>query len=222
MGYSISLVRHGRQARVVTGGADEHSDALGRCLSHAAVTSPDQVQAFDAQTGINFCEGAVSVVFETLQAAQARGHVALAEITGFAEFQDGTYSGVKRNGDALVRAISSAMQQAGIVASDIDVIIAHGAGPSYFPAAEAAALKRVFGPGTVQILSLASALGTGPSHSPIAGVAAAAALVRQNPAMLSGDFSQTAKVPSKRVLAVSIDLTGVSCAAIVERLEDAP
>ena len=222
LGYSISLVRHGRQARVVTGGADEHSDALGRCLSHAAVTSPDQVQAFDAQTGINFCEGAVSVVFETLQAAQARGHVALAEITGFAEFQDGTYSGVKRNGDALVRAITSAMLQAGIVASDIDAIIAHGAGPSYFPAAEAAALKRVFGPGTVQILSLASALGTGPSHSPIAGVAAAAALVRQNPAMLSSDFSRSAKVPSKRVLAVSIDLTGVSCAAIVERLEDAP
>jgi len=103
---------------------------------------------FDARrTGSLFGEGAGAMVLETEASAAQRN----APIVG--EYLGGGYAceaqgliAIRDDGDGVARAVRQALDQAGLRAADIGMIVAHGNGTPQSDASEAAAIRTVFGP----------------------------------------------------------------------------
>ncbi len=199
LGYAIDLVAAGRQDRVVSAAADEHSPLLEQFYRHAGALADGPVQPFAGAPGIPFGEGGAAVLFEGAASLAARGGQALAEVLGWAEAQDATYLGVNRRGDGLSRAIGLALTRAGRGLADVALVVAQGVGPGYLAQAELRALAPLVAAG-VRIVSPVAAAGYGPAHTPVAMLGAAAAMAADVGAC---------------VLCAGIDLTGVAFAAVL-------
>jgi len=123
--------------------------------------SPSGLRAFDrTRSGTVFGEGAGAVMLETAAAAEARGAVMLGEFLGSGCVTEATgILDVLPDGDGLARAIELAIQQAGIAADAVGMIVAHGNGTRASDASEAAALRRAFGPAMPPVTSFKWATG---------------------------------------------------------------
>jgi len=190
LGYAISLVEDRRQKQVVVAAADELTPLLDEVyvLAGVATSGPEAV-----------CEGAAAFVLEQEEEAHARGAAPLARILGFGEFQDATFTGFKRNGDALGRAIAQALAQAKLEASDIKRAFSSGAPTARHAQAEGAALRRIFGDCLPEVIAPDRMGGGGASFAPLAVIIAAVEIGDPEPALVFG-----------------IDLSGVCFAAVVQ------
>ena len=91
-------------------------------------------------------EGAAIVIVEDEENALARGAHIYARILGVGESSEGAHlRKVDETGAAGSRAMRSALENAGIMPSDIDYIAAHGNSMPDYDSAETASIKRVFG-----------------------------------------------------------------------------
>ncbi len=109
--------------------------------------SPDTLRPFDAQrSGTIFGEGAAAVLLETGAEALARQATVLGEILGSGCTTEATgIVDVRPDGDGLSRAIEIALADAGVPASAVGMVVAHGNGTRTSDASEVVALRRVFG-----------------------------------------------------------------------------
>ncbi len=98
------------------------------------------------RTGLVPGDGAGMLVLESLSSAERRGAVPLAVLAGWncGIAPDGL-AGMEAEGQGLQRAMRAAMELAGVSPHQIDYINAHGTGTVANDAAEAAALRGVFG-----------------------------------------------------------------------------
>jgi len=116
---------------------------------------------FDAhRDGMVFGEGGALMVIETEAHAKARGAPILARLMGASVTSDG-YDFVKPDpsGEGAGRAITRAIQVAGLVPADIDHINAHAAGTTLGDVAEARAIRRALGSNTPAVYAPKAALG---------------------------------------------------------------
>ncbi len=96
--------------------------------------------------GIVLSEGAVAVVLERLDHAQARGARIFAEVSGVSSAADASSPLVlDPEGKGLARAVNNALADAAVQPSQVDYIQAHGVSLEMYDRAETAAYKRVFG-----------------------------------------------------------------------------
>lgn len=164
IGYGYEAVRFGLQDVMVVGGSEE------LCPSHAGVfdvlyaTStmndhPEQTpRPFDVRRdGLVVGEGAATLVLESLEHAQARGATILAELTGFATNSDGRHV-TRPDRASMTRVMAGALADAGLEASQIDYVNAHGTATSAGDIAESNATADLFG-SEVPVASLKSYLG---------------------------------------------------------------
>lgn len=113
----------------------------------AGLLSPDGLRAYDAsRNGSIFGEGAAAVVVETEAAARERGAQVLGELigSGSASEAEGLLA-ISDDGEGLERATGLALADAGIVAADVGMIVAHANGTRNSDISEARALTRLFG-----------------------------------------------------------------------------
>jgi 3-oxoacyl-(acyl-carrier-protein) synthase len=86
------------------------------------------------------------LVLESLEHAQARGAEILAEVTGYGSTCDAYHiSAPDEDGAGAVLCMQAALDYAGLKASDIGYINAHGTGTALNDKSETAAIKQVFG-----------------------------------------------------------------------------
>lgn len=119
-----------------------------RALSTAFNDHPEQAsRPFDqSREGFVMGEGAGMLVLEELTRAQARGATILGEVVGYGTTSDAYHiTAGPEDGEGAVRAMTIALQQAGMTGCDIDYINAHSTSTPVGDLAEINALQRVLG-----------------------------------------------------------------------------
>lgn len=151
IGYAYEAIRFGRQVAMLGGGAEElcPSEAVAFDMLYAASRRNDAPQAtprpFDAERdGLVVGEGAGMLVLEELEHARARGATIHAEVVGYGTNSDGTH--VTRPEEETMRIVMElALADAGLPASAIGYVDAHGTATEHGDIAESRATAALFG-----------------------------------------------------------------------------
>jgi 3-oxoacyl-[acyl-carrier-protein] synthase II len=161
IGEGARLVRDGMADVVVCGGTEAcittvtmaafaRMGALSRNADPAAASRPFD----DDRDGFVMGEGAAFVVLERYDQAVARGAEILGEVAGYGMTCDAHHiTAPIEDGSGAVAAIEMALADAGLPASAIGHVNAHGTSTPHNDSAEAAAIAKVFGPGAVPVTS---------------------------------------------------------------------
>ncbi|HWC94670.1 MAG TPA: beta-ketoacyl-[acyl-carrier-protein] synthase family protein [Pseudolabrys sp.] len=146
IGAAFHMVRSGAVDCAVTGGSEACiSFGTMRGWEAMRVMAPEVCRPFSTgREGMMIGEGAAVLLLEPLERAQARGAKILCEIVGFGMSADAADLTAPDVG-GMARAMQGALDDAGMTASDIQYVNAHGTGTAANDEAETKALHQVFG-----------------------------------------------------------------------------
>jgi len=153
IGEGLRLVRDGSADVVVAGGTEAFTDITISAFARMGALStrndePERAsRPFDAnRDGFVMAEGAAFVVLETLESARGRGAQIYGEVVGYGRNADAYHITAPAPGGAGAAAcMQQALDDAGIDPSAIGHINAHGTSTPLNDAAEAEAIRKVFG-----------------------------------------------------------------------------
>jgi 3-oxoacyl-[acyl-carrier-protein] synthase II len=149
VGAAMRMIQCGDADAVVAGGSEATLTAFGfACFGSMQALSPTGIsRPFDARRdGFVMGEGAGMLVLEEEGAARARGATVLAELVGYGSTSDAHHlTAPEPTGTPAAKAISFALQDAGLGPADVSYVNAHGTSTPLNDAAETAALKRALG-----------------------------------------------------------------------------
>ena len=166
IGLGALLIRNGLQDMVLCGGAQE--------TNYLSMASFDGISAFSTRMdeptkasrpfdrdrdGLVPSGGAAALVLEDYDHAVARGATILAEVCGYGFSSNGESHISQPSEDGCYRAMTRAMNEAGVTADDIDYVNAHATSTPQGDMFEALALKRLFGVKQTPISSTKSMTG---------------------------------------------------------------
>ena len=184
LGEALELIQLGKADAVVAGGSDESTPLVASsfqllyALAEEESPEPEKLsRPFDAgRTGLVCSEGAGILVVEELEHARRRGAQILFELAGYATNCSGWH--VSHSDELqIANCMKTALADAGIDASQVDYISAHATGTKVGDAAEASAIRSVFGNGT-PVSSLKGHLGHTLGASGSLEMAAVAGMMR--------------------------------------------
>lgn len=153
IGEAFRAIQCGDAEVMAAGGAEAAICPLGiggfSALT-ALSTSTDPLRAslpFDkSRGGFVMGEGAAVVILESLDHARARGARILAEVGGYGATCDAYHiTSPREDGEGAARAMSLAMEEAGLSPREIQYVNAHGTGTHHNDLFETRAIKRAFG-----------------------------------------------------------------------------
>ena len=147
IGHAFDCVRSGRYQGVLTGGYDAISELVFVGFDSLQAATPDKCRPFDAQrSGMVLGEGAAILALENFEAAEARGANILAEVVGYGLSTDNHHlTQPEPSGSGARAAMQRALVSAGLAASEVDYINAHGTATQFNDAAEGKAIAELFG-----------------------------------------------------------------------------
>jgi|SRR5579883_3112266 len=154
IGYAAEAIRAGRLDYAIAGGTEAMvtpfmmaACSVASLMSEDHYLSPDgNYQPFGSKrNGWVPGEGSAFVMLETLESALARNAVIYAELQGFGHTTEACNPNqLMQDGSGLDRAISLAMNQSRIHFSDIDLVLADGAGTHQADLQEAKTIHHYF------------------------------------------------------------------------------
>ena len=155
---ATAMIARGRADRVVVaGGYLVDSDQLALFDSGRVLADDGQVRPFSAgRRGLLLGDGVGAIVVESRESARARLAPPLARIAGWGRTGDAYHPCQPHpEGHGMARAVTAALQRAGIGAEDLGYINAHGSGTGQSDPAETSALRLALGDavGTVPVSS---------------------------------------------------------------------
>jgi 3-oxoacyl-[acyl-carrier-protein] synthase II len=157
IGYAARLIAWGRCDAVATGGSECAATltSLAGFGNMTALSSTGASKPFDTtRDGFVMGEGAAVFILERYDLAVARGATILGEILGSASNADAHHiTAPAPGGTGAIACMNLALDDAGLSASDVKLVNAHGTSTPLNDAAEAAAMSQVFGPGGVAVTS---------------------------------------------------------------------
>ena len=143
------LIAYGRCDAVLAGGSEAAMTEVGiqGFINMTAISTSGVSKPFDAdRDGFVIAEAAAVLVLEEWEAAHARGAHVYGEIMGGASTADAHHITAPSPGGAgAISCMELALAEAGLRASDIRQINAHGTATPLNDAAEAEAIEKVFG-----------------------------------------------------------------------------
>ncbi len=142
------LLEAGEADLVLAGGADSLNRVVLNGFNSLLLVAPDGCRPFDSERkGMTVAEGAGVLVLETEEHARARGARIHAWFVGSGNTCDAHHvSAPQPEGRGLQEAMRRALTEAGLPASAVGYINAHGTGTADNDPAEATAICEVFGP----------------------------------------------------------------------------
>ena len=205
IGTGFDMIRLGRQDAMLCGGAEEiHPTVTGIFdLLYAASTAYNEEPSktprpFDAERDGLVCgEGAGILLLESLESAKARGAEILAEILGYETTASGDHVG-QSSPEAMTRCVKGALRDAGTAPEEVDYVNAHATATLQGDAAEAEAIRRVFG-AAVPVSSLKGHIGHTLGASGALELVASVEMIRRN-----------AIVPTLNLEEVAADCAGIN------------
>jgi 3-oxoacyl-[acyl-carrier-protein] synthase II len=154
IGDAFEIIRRGDAAVMFAGGAEAPVNETGvgafaamRALSTRNDEPQKASRPFDAgRDGFVIGEGAAVLVLEELEHALSRGARIYAEMAGYGMSADAFHlTQPDETGESQARALTNALAEAGLTASDLDYINAHGTSTPPGDIAETRALKIALG-----------------------------------------------------------------------------
>ena len=146
IGQAFSMVRSGLCDVAITGGSEAPlSFGILKAWEAMRVVAPQICRPFSrSRTGMILGEGAAMFVIESLDHALARGAKPIAEIVGFGMSSDARHI-TQPSAEGAAKAITRALQDAGINPDQVGYVNAHGTGTSVNDVTETRALHLAFG-----------------------------------------------------------------------------
>lgn len=150
--HAAAQIERGLASVVLCGASDSMVEPFGlggitRLGAPSPRNAPDACRPFDRRRdGTVMGEGAAMFVVESEERAQQRGARPIARILGFGSTQDAyRLSAPRPDGVPARRSMERALQRARLSPADIGYVNAHGTGTPLNDAAEALAVRAVFG-----------------------------------------------------------------------------
>ena len=163
VGLGASLVAGGSQERVLAGGVETLSRTTYAGFNALRLVDPDPCRPFDRdRRGMSLGEAAAFLLLEPLETARGRGARVYAEIAGYGMSSDAHHvPAPDPEGAGLVRSMRTALASASLTPDDVDHVNAHGTGTEQNDAAEARAVRTLFGERArrIPIVSIKGAVG---------------------------------------------------------------
>jgi len=152
LGVGLQMIRSGMAEKAIVGGAEACIiNSSMRAWESLRVLTPGLCRPFSTgRNGMTLGEGAAIFVLETLESAKARGHEPLCELAGYGTTSDAK-DPVRPDLDGASRAISMALDDAGLPAREIGYVNAHGTATHANDITESEAILRVFGDWGAQV-----------------------------------------------------------------------
>ncbi|HEX5805217.1 MAG TPA: beta-ketoacyl-[acyl-carrier-protein] synthase family protein [Macromonas sp.] len=153
LGEAFHRVRSGQSTVVLAGGSDVCQaygvvrawEAMRVMAPGTADTAPEACRPFaQDRKGLVLGEGAAALVLEDWDHAVARGAAIHGELVGYGTSCDHSHL-VRPDPQGQVRAMQSALADAGLQTQDVDYINAHGTATAEGDPVEVSAIKTVFG-----------------------------------------------------------------------------
>ncbi len=153
IGEGYRQIRDGKMDRMVVGGSDlplglgvlRAWKAMHMLAPGDQTSAPHACRPFHVdRAGLVLAEGAACLILESREVAERRGAPILAEIAGYGTSNDAVHV-VRPDRDGQVRAITAALEQAGLTPAAVGYINAHGTATTEGDATEVAAIRQVFG-----------------------------------------------------------------------------
>jgi 3-oxoacyl-(acyl-carrier-protein) synthase len=153
IGLAAEQILLGKADAMIVGGTEAPLHLAVLAQLHAAGVLGFHADArltcrpFDAnRNGLALGEGSAFLILESARAAAARKATAFAKLAGWSfSLDDSGRTGVHEDGSGLRQVMQQALQSAGLDAGQIDYLNAHGTGTKMNDAAEACAIKKLFG-----------------------------------------------------------------------------
>jgi 3-oxoacyl-[acyl-carrier-protein] synthase II len=154
IGEGALMIRHGLADAMVVGGGEAPVTRMGvagfSSMGALSTRNDDPERAsrpFDkGRDGFVLAEGAAALILEEREHAIARGATILAEVIGYGTTDDANHMVQPGpEGEGAARAMTLAMEDAGISTSDVGYINAHGTSTPLNEKLETLAMKRAFG-----------------------------------------------------------------------------
>ena len=141
------LIKSGKLDRVVVGGADCLSKFTINGFKTLMILSDTFNTPFDEnRKGLNLGEAAAFLVLESDEIVKAENKKVLAYVKGYGNANDAFHQTASSdNGDGATLAMEKALKVAGLKASEIDYINAHGTATGNNDHSEGRAILRIFG-----------------------------------------------------------------------------
>jgi len=163
IGYAARLIAWGRCDAMVTGGSEAAATltSLAGFSNMTALSSSGTSRPFDvARDGFVMGEGSATFILEAWDVAQARGATIYGEVLGAASTADAHHiTAPAPGGTGAIHCMSLALDDARLAPGDVRQINAHGTSTPLNDAAEAEAVRTVFGSSSVPITSIKGVTG---------------------------------------------------------------
>ncbi len=171
--------------------------ALAGFRNMTALSGTNRSMPFDKdRNGFVMAEGAAVLVLEEWERAEARGATILGEVMGAASTADAHHiTAPSPGGTGAVNCMELALEDAGLAASDIVHINAHGTSTPLNDAAEAEAINKVFGSGSPPVVTSTKGV-TGHALGAAGAIEAAAVLLAMEKGTIPPTVGHTTTDPT--------------------------